>query len=1189
MHTRHHAFFNRLRIAREFAGLGIASLRLLALLLLLLAPPPAAFGQGATATLTGTVTDPQGAVLPGATVTVSSGALGISRKTTTDGQGNYTVAQLPPSTYSVKIEASEFAATEITNLILQVGQQATQNVSLTVKGGNETMIVESGGQVLTNTQNAEIGEVIENKRIIELPLNGRQFTQLIALTPGIGTPAGGTLRGELTGGFDNANFTINGARETDNYYTVDGIGVFDRLFNTLTTLPSVDAIQEFRVRSSLYDVESGFQAGGQIAIALKSGTRDWHGSIYEYFRNDVLDARNFFDGPRKARNNQNQYGATAGFPIYRDKLFGFGSFEGLRLRRGDTRLVTVPTAAARQGNLFDYLDANGNGALDPSEQPAYPAGLPALSAAELNAWQTQGILPTRVFNPTSVAILNLLAQPNRPGIRNNLQASPSRRIDQDQFSTRLDWRPRTTDSVFARYLLANVSGFQPFGAGGLAAGRSSSGTAIGRTAPGFGSDLSLDSRNIALGWTRVFTPRLVGTFLFGANLLKGGQVHQNQGALGQSISAQFQGVTTDPRYAGVPEIRIDSGSLIDQFGDPRNQRFRENKDLQYGYDINYTRGNHTLRGGVQWVNLRFRPDLGQGARGGFNFAGVSTAGLGPIGTRNGLANFLLGVPDESFGGALASQRFTGNEYSFYLQDDWKVTRRLTINMGLRYELAGQLKESNLRAATFDFRANPAQFPNGRIIIASSGGATADPSLFFKGNATGVTFLPLFGATQVTIPVVASEQAGLPEGLIKTDTNNIAPRIGFAFDVFGDTKTVVRGGLGAYYSRPFYDTHLRLGFIPPFFDITFGYNTAATTNFTTSLVAPIRPFTGGELPFTTLPDYNIGMGQVNQAALSVQRLLTNNLSFEVEYVGSRGHKLLSDLLFNYRQPAAAGGTTAQRNAAKPYPALGGIVIQSDNGDSWYHSGILKLTRRLSRGATFFTSYTFSRSLDTDSFGATGTNASATGQNPFDKRNDLKGRSDHDVRHRLVFSGVTELPFGKGRRFLDQDGLVNKIAGGWSLTAIVTLQSNSPLTPVLSVANLDTGKNTGQRPWLIGDPNAGPRRPDQWFNNAALYVANPTVAAERTYGSIGRNTLEGPNYKAVDLSLLKSFPITDRLRAQFRAEFFNAFNFVNFNLPSNSIAPTLLTPQRTPDPARNAFGTINSARPAREIQFALRIEY
>ncbi|MGH9843124.1 MAG: carboxypeptidase regulatory-like domain-containing protein [Blastocatellia bacterium] len=1188
MHTLLHAFFNHFRIARKSVRPGAVSPRLLAALLLL-ALPPACFGQGATATLTGVVTDPQGAVVPGATVTVSSDALGITRRTTTNGEGNYTVAQLPPSVYMVRVEASEFAVTEIANLILQVGQQATQNVSLVVKSGNETMTIESGGQVLTNTQNAETGEVIENKRIVELPLNGRQFTQLIALTPGIGTPAGGTVRNELTGGFDNANFTIKGARETDNYYTVDGVGAFDRFFNTLTALPSVDAIQEFRVRSSLYDVEGGFQAGGHIAVVLKSGTRAWHGSIYEYFRNDVLDARNFFDGPRKARNNQNQYGATAGFPIYRDKLFGFGSFEGLRLRRGDTRLVTVPTAAARQGNLFAYLDTNGDGVLGPSEQPAYPTGLPALSAAELNAWQTQGILPVRVFNPASVAILNLLAQPNRPGIRNNLQSSPSRRIDQDQFSTRLDWRPKTTDSVFARYLLANVSGFQPFGAGGLAAGRSSSGSAIGRVAPGFGSDLSLDSRNAAVGWTHIFNPRLIGAFLFGVNTLKGGQVHQNQGEVGQSISSQFQGVTTDPRYAGIPEIRIDSGGLIDAFGDIRNQRFRENEDFQSGYDLSYTWGSHTLRGGAQWVHLRFRPDLNQAARGGFNFAGVSTAGLGPIATRNGLANFLLGVPEESFRGALAPQRFSGNEYAFYLHDDWKATRRLTVNLGLRYELVGQLRESNLRAATFDFRANPAQFPTGRLIIASRGGATADPSLFFKGNAAGVTFLPLFGAAPVTIPVVTSEQAGLPEGLIKTDTNNFAPRLGFAFDVFGDTKTVVRGGFGVYYSRPIYDTRLRLGFIPPFFNIADAFNSAATTNFTNSLVAPIRPFTGGELPFTIFPDWNMGLGQVNQAALSVQHLLTNNLSFEAEYTGSRGHKLLSDLLFNYRQPAAAGGTTAQRNAAKMYPALGGVVIQTDNGDSWYHSGVLKLTQRLSRGTTFFTSYTFSKSLDTDSFGAAGTNASTTGQNPFDKRLDQKGRSDHDVRHRFVFSGVAELPLGKGRKFLNQDGLVNTIAGGWSLTAIVTLQSNSPLTPFLSVANLDTGKSSGQRPFLIGDPNSGPRRPEQWFNNAALYVANPAVAAERTYGSIGRNTLKGPNYKAVDLSLLKAISLTDRLRAQFRAEFFNAFNFVNFNLPSNTIAPDLLTPQRTPDPARNAFGTINSARPSREIQFALRLEY
>ncbi len=1189
MYTLPRTVFSRPRIAPMFAEWdGVPLSRLFTILFLLFAPP-LALGQGATSTLRGTVTDPQGAVVPKATVTVSSGALGVKRQTTTDGEGNYTMAQLPPSVYTVKVEASGFVVTEVTNLILQVGQQATQNVSLAVKGGSETLTIESGGQSLSNTQNAEIGEVIENKRIIDLPLNGRQFTQLIALTPGIGTPAGGTPRNELTGGFDNANFTINGARETDNYYTVDGVAAFDRLFNTLTTLPSVDAIQEFRVKSSLYDVEGGFQAGGQIAVVIKSGTRDWHGSIYEYFRNDAFGARNFFDGPKKAPNRQNQYGATAGFPILRDKLYGFGSFEGLRLRRGDTRLVTVPSAEARKGNLFDYLDANGNGQLDTSEQPAYPAGLPALSAAELTAWQTLGRLPTRVFNPTSVAILNLLEEPNRPGFRNNLQTSPSRRIDQDQFAARLDLRPTADDSVFARFLFADVGGFLPFGAGGLSGGRSSSGTAIGRLAPGFGSDLSLDSRNLAIGWTRVFTPRLVGAFLFGAHMLEGGQVHENQGAVGQGIGAQIQGVTTDPRYAGVPEIRIDSGSLIDPFGDMRIQLFRENDDLQFGYDLNYTRGAHSLRLGAQWVNLRFRPDLNQGARGGFNFAGVSTAGLGPVGTRNGLANFLLGVPDESFRGALAPQRFNGNEYAFYAQDDWKVSRRLTINLGLRYELVGQLKESNLRISVFDHRANPAQFPNGRLIIASRDGRTADPSLFFKGDANGVTFLPIFGPTPVTIPVVTSEQAGLPEGLIRTDTNNLAPRIGFAFDVFGDARTVVRGGLGVYYSRPFYDTRLRLGFIPPFFNISDAFNTAATTNFTTSLVAPIRPFTGGELPFTQLPDYNMGMGQVNQAALTVQRLLTNNLSLEAEYVGSRGHKLLSDLLFNYRQPAAAGGTAAQRNAAKPYPALGGMVIQSDNGDSWYHSGILKMTKRLSKDSTFFASYTFSKSLDTDSFGATGTNASATGQNPFDKRNDLKGRSDHDVTHRFVFSGVTELPFGKGRRFLDQGGLVNAIAGGWSITAILTLQSNSPLTPVLSAANLDTGKSTGQRPQLIGDPNSGPRRPEQWFNNAALYVPNPAVAAERAFGSIGRNTLEGPGYKNLDFSLLKYFSLSEKLRLQFRAEFFNAFNFVNFNLPSIAIAPELLTSQRTPDPARTGFGTVNSSRSAREIQFALRIEY
>src|SRR5262245_18276038 len=306
MPPRLHALFNRLRTVRGFAGLSAFLLSTLLALLFLLAPAPDAFGQGATATLNGVVTDPQGAVVAGATVSVSSEAIAIKRRTATDGEGNYTVAQLPPSVYLLKVEAPGFAVAEVANLALQVGQQATQNVSLVVKSGNVTVTIESGGQSLTNTQNAEICVVIENKRIIDLPLNGRQFTLLIALTPRIGAPAGGTPRNELTGGFDNANFTINGARETDNYYTIDGVGAFDRLFNTLTTLPSVDAIQEFRVKSSLYDAGGGFQAGGQIAVALKSGTRQLHGSVYEYFRNDVLDARNFFDGPKKAPHRQNQ-------------------------------------------------------------------------------------------------------------------------------------------------------------------------------------------------------------------------------------------------------------------------------------------------------------------------------------------------------------------------------------------------------------------------------------------------------------------------------------------------------------------------------------------------------------------------------------------------------------------------------------------------------------------------------------------------------------------------------------------------------------------------------------------------------------------------------------------------------------------------------------------------------------------
>jgi hypothetical protein len=1063
--------------------------------------------QQETATITGEIKDAAGATIPQASITITNTQTGIRVKSVTSDEGLYTVPNLRPGVYTLTVEKTGFTKTVRSGLVLQVNQVVPLDVTLQAGSVNETIEI-SGGTPLLETETSSRGAVIDQKKIRDLPLNGRDYNQLALLSPGVlaGTPRLASI------GFKGA-INVNGNRVFMNVFMLDGVDNISysnsfRGDNVQVVQPSIEALQEFKIQTNAYSAEFGRSAGAVINATIKSGTNQIRGSAYEFLRNRALDANNFFSnlaGQQKPVRQRNQFGVAIGGPIIKNRTFIFGDYEGLREREGTVRFSTVPSANEKRGIFSTAV-------VDPFNARA--------------AFPNNTILASR-FDPVGAKIVALFPDPNLSGTSNNYVAAPVTRTRQDQFDVRLDHNFSNAVNLFGRYSFVDSNLFRPAPMPGLAEGSFND---------AFGSGDNR-SQGIAVGVNWTINTRMTSDFRFGQSRGDYYVLPPNFGTNGAD-QVGLKNVPNAPDIiGGLPKLNIQGFSAFGrhtstpQFQTPRANDFKAS--------LSQISGRHFFKYGSEllFVSTKIR-DINA-------LIGSMTFNNG-IFTGRAIGDLLLGLPQQL---VLTSNSVfdQGQRMQFYyVQDDFKLTPKLTLNYGVRYEYATPPVEADNQFANFDPTT-------GAITLAKDG------SLFERA-------------------------------LIRPDRNNVAPRFGFAYSP--TDRWVIRGAYGIFYNHSNRQGREGLlGFNPPFLvDNTI----AASGNNLTSAAAIFRlqdGYPSGLLDPTRLSatvgrraqDANQRTPYIQQWNLGIQRELVKDLLLEVAYVGNKGTKLAGFRNVNQRAIVINATTGAATAGARPFPTLGDIQFLENRVLSNYHSLQARLEKRFANGFTFLGSYTWGKAL-TESPDHLSTSGAGAGfdvgtfkepQNP----NNLKaerGLAEFDIQHRFVASYVWELPFGQGRRYASDAGaLVDTLLGGWNITGIHTFQSGLGLSAVQTGGGvLNLGSERRGRPNLIGDPK-GPQTIDQWFNRAAFAATDPTRGI--VFGSSGIGVMRGPGLVNFDFTLAKNFHFSETRYFQFRTEFFNAFNRANFGMPNLNIAD-------------NAFGTIRAtATPARIIQFALKFYF
>jgi len=1050
-----------------------------------------AFAQNYRGSVRGRVTDPRGASIAGAKLKLVEQDTNETRNAVSDARGDFVISLLRPGAYRLEVEQQGFGK-YVNTFALQVNQELRLDVALNVGTvrSDENMIVAPVG--VLKHEGASLGAVVDNRQITGLPLDGRNFLELSLLAPGA-TPAAQGSAGSVRGDFA---FNINGSREDANNFLLDGVYNNDPKLNTFGVKPPVDAIREFEVLASAYDASLGRSAGAQVNIVLKSGTNRLHGTAYEFLRNQVFDARNYFapaDQP-DPKYRRNQFGFSLGGPIVKDKTFFFGDYEGARLREGITRLANVPTARERVGD-FSQLPV--------AQQPLIPGTSFPFPG---------GQIPQQALNPIGLRIAALYPLPNRNVPFQNYVSSPVQRDRNDLFDVRIDHEFSPSSQFSARYSLTDRNLFEPF----------SGVTQV--FVPGYGNSVLRRGQNLMLNEAHVFSPRLINDARVAFNRVGNQVLIENPGV---SVNRQvgLPELSNNPRDFGLSFIRVTGYSpLGHEYNNPQDSATNV---FQFLDTATYTRAAHLLKFGFDFRYTQQSAFRDVQSRGLFTFPGQvsftlpdGTPTVFPFITGNALANLLLGLPLVTGGARLDNQQHLRTEsYNLFVNDSYRITPRLTLSAGLRYEYNSPPVDTKDRANIYD----PA---TGRLVQVGTGGA--------------------------------------PRGGYEADKNNFAPRLGLAWALGKDSATIVRAGYGVYYDQSPLAPGEGLFFNAPYFDFRFYFQNEQ---------APLTVF--NPFPFNTPSmsppsafafDRNLRTSYTQHWNLSVQRQLGGNTVAEVAYVGSKGTKLLASRDIN--QPQAS----PRQPNLRPNPLFGEITQQEGSADSSYHSLQARVQQRLAFGLSLLGAYTWGKSLDN----ASGIFASLGDpnypQNSYNLRAE-RGRSGFDVRHRFSLSYAYDLPFGKGKSLLSNAGWVTALVTGWQTYGVITLQTGRPFTVALlpEFDNSNTGiSNLGflgnDRPNLVGSARLDNPTPERWFNTAAFVI--PPFGR---FGNAGRNILDGPSYKNVNFSLVKNTTIREELAIQFRAEFFNLFNHPNFGLPDNFVgSPSFGRLYSADSPRRIQFG-------------------
>jgi len=1229
-----------------------------------------------TGSVTGTITDSSGAVVSGAKVTLINEGTGITLSTAAGADGIYVFSPVRIGSYKLEASSQGFKTEVQTHVVVDVSARVLVNFKLQPGAATETVEVTSAAPVL-QAEDASVGQVVDQRNVNNLPLNGRNFTFLAQLAAGVNTPQADT-RGNAASGA----FTANGNRPAQNNYMLDGIDnnsdTVDFLNGTnYVVLPPVDAIQEFKVQTSDFSAEYGRSGAAVLNATIKSGTNQFHGAAWEFFRNDKFDAPDYFEDAghiKKGELRQNQFGFSGGGPVIKNKVFFFGDYEGLRRAQGTILTGSVPTVAERSSGYTDLSDliTGQSGSLtdllgrtmplgtilDPSTTRPVLCGVADPSGVTLPCTGTQttgtqlgyardpfgtcaastaaftlagcglnnlASLPAGRLDANAIALLNLYPTPTNSSLFSNYANSPKLFEHRNSFDTRLDLNLNDKNQLFYRFSYVDDPNFIPGIFGGVADGG------------GFqqGNQTALAQQS-ALAYTHVFSPNLVNVARAGLNYLHTTRVSPS--------ATDLSGIPAKYGIQGIPQLKENGG--LPAFGINGLQTLGSNAFLpsdevtstfQFTDDLTKIYGKHTFKMGIEWQHVKFSTLQPPWSRGEFDYNGnyteipnVDKGSTGradflltPVAAQNGGTINYVGGTSEMFVSNISLTDNGKNYWGSYINDDWKVTPKLTVNLGLRWDFFGLVFEHHSNQANFV----PSGAPTGSAIYLMPGSNSA--------SNLSTSFTNLLAADGIGLGI--TNKYG--KGLGNSQKSNFAPRVGFAYQA--SPKLVARGGFGM-----FYNGFENRGFSPNLgenypFQFNFSYGSPDDGHPISTFAGNTTPgctTVGGTATFETGFSCNpLSPTQVlaNGLALrgiqfsyqtpytmsgnfTLQYQLTPTLTVQAGYVTSLARHLESFPGSNNPTQILPTNTTLTNNAGPngtagsgafpaaqggiPFPDFGNNAsYATTNGNSFYHGLQTKVEKHFAAGLNFLATYTWSKTRTDAGDLLNG------GSNQSFRAPDVAGLgihydyglADFDIRNVFHLSGGYELPFGKGKRFLADNGFASKVFGGWSVNASAVLQGGQPIT-----LPCPSGTSSGSGCYDLIVPGQSQKRGLHFTPSGQLsFFGNPAAFAQPAactalpcpLSTLGGppDQLAGPTFKRMDFSTFKAIPLGERFSLEFRAEFFNIFNHPNFNAPGFGGNGVVSISGATDFTNTNNFGAIGSTRDApydpRQIQFALKLYY